>query len=127
MLASALCCLTLLVGAGCQEFVHMGQVSDREASWAVGGALIEQQRSDGTWKEIGETDGGGRWWILKDRIKGGGRIRITKPGYFPRTMAEAEFMQETNIMMIPTGAGDRMEDAERQWEGGLESRSSRGS
>jgi hypothetical protein len=105
----------------------MGQVSDREASWAVGGALIEQQRSDGTWKEIGETDGGGRWWILKDRIKGGGRIRITKPGYFPRTMAEAEFMQETNIMMIPTGAGDRMEDAERQWEGGLESRSSRGS
>jgi len=105
----------------------MGQISDREASWAISGALIEQQKSDGTWREIGETDGGGRWWIMKDRIKGGGRIRITKPGYFPRTLAEAEFMQETNIMMIPSGDSDRLEDANGQWGGGFDSRGDRGS
>lgn len=117
--------VTLLVGAGCQEFVHMGQISDREASWAVAGALIEQQRSDGAWKELGETDGGGRWWIMKERIKGGGRVRISKPGYFTRTMAENEFMQETNILMVPTGGSNPVDDGNRQWEGGFDSQGGR--
>ena len=77
-----------LVG-GCQELVHMGQISDRESSWRVIGAMIEQQQADGSWKTLGETDGGGRWWIMKDQIRGGGRIRISKPGYYTRTMGES--------------------------------------
>lgn len=94
----------------------MGQISDRESSWAVPGATIEQQQSDGTWQMLGETDGGGRWWILKDKIQGGGRIRISKPGYFTRTMREGEFLQENNIVLIPGGGGDQDDGPVNAWE-----------
>jgi hypothetical protein len=105
---------------GCQELVHMGQISDRDSSGSVPGVLIEQQQSDGTWKNLGETDGGGRWWIMKNKVHGGGRIRITKPGYYSRTMREAEFLQENNILMVPGGGGDLDEGPMNQWQGGRE-------
>lgn len=101
--------MLLCASTGCQELVHMGQLSDRETASSVGGARIEQQTGEGGWKYLGETDGNGRWWILKDKVKGNGGIRITKPGYYTLRMAANEFMTTTNIIMIPTG-GTGLED-----------------
>lgn len=117
LIAAALCGLTALLTCGCTELVHMGQISDREASWSVGGAVIEQQQPDGGWKRLGETDGGGRWWIMKDSIRGGGRIRITKPGYFTKYLRESEFMQENNVLMTPSDASSPEEEPDRPWPG----------
>ena len=88
----------------------MGQISDRESAFAINDARIEQQTEDGGWRLLGKTDGGGRWWIMKDRVKGGGAIRITKPGYYPLRMAEGEFIQSMNLLMIPTGGAGTGED-----------------
>jgi hypothetical protein len=106
--------------SGCQELVHMGQISDRESSWSIPGVTIEQQQSDGTWKHVGETDGGGRWWIMKEKLQGGGRIRVSKPGYYTRTMRESEFLQENNILLVPGGEGDLDEGPASQWQIGPE-------
>jgi len=89
---------------GCQELVYMGQLSDRESSWSINRADIEQQQSDGEWKVIGTTDGNGRWWIMKEDIQGGGRVRIIKPGYYPLIMSESEFLNEPNLLMIPSSS-----------------------
>ncbi len=93
--------LVLVPLGGCQEFVHMGQVSDGVSSWSVGDAKIEQKQDDGTWKALGSTDGNGRWWILKEDIRGGGPIRISKPGYRTKMLSEADFLNNPNILMIP--------------------------
>lgn len=103
--------LSLLGGApGCQELVHMGQISDRQSAWSVNDVLIEQQQSDGSWKQLGRTDGNGRWWIIKDRFSGGGKVRLSKPGYFSITMPEAEFLQQNNLLMIPSGEAEMGDD-----------------
>jgi hypothetical protein len=96
---------------GCQEMVHMGQVSDREAGFAVNNVIIEQQQPGGQWKSLGHTDGNGRWWVMKDFIKGGGRIKLSKPGYHTKVISESEFLQEMNIVLLPTGGSGMEEDA----------------
>ena len=102
--------------SGCNEFVHMGQISDRESGFAINDARIEQRQDDGGWKRLGDnTDGNGKWWIMKDRIKGGGDIRITKPGYYPMRLAESEFIASVNLMMIPTGAAGPTDDIRGGW------------
>jgi hypothetical protein len=88
----------------------MGQVSDRESAFAINDARIEQQTPDGGWRLLGRTDGGGRWWIMKDKIQDGGPIRITKPGYFAIRMSESEFLQSMNLIMIPTGGAGVSDD-----------------
>jgi hypothetical protein len=89
---------------GCQELVHMGQVSDREGAFSVGGVKIEQMQSDGSWYQLGITDGNGRWWIIKDKMQGGGKIRLSKPGYYPIVMSDSEFIQQVNLVLTPTGS-----------------------
>jgi hypothetical protein len=89
---------------GCQELVHMGQVSDRDGAFSVGGVKIDQMKADGSWHQLGMTDGNGRWWILKEKMEGGGKIRLSKPGYYPIVMTEAEFIQQVNLVITPTGA-----------------------
>ncbi|MFH1417642.1 MAG: hypothetical protein ABII12_05065 [Planctomycetota bacterium] len=82
----------------------MGQLSDQESSRSVNRANIEQRQSDGDWKVLGTTDGNGRWWIMKEKIQGGGQIRIMKSGYYPLTMSESEFLNEPNLLMIPSSS-----------------------
>lgn len=79
----------------------MGQISDGVSSWAIGDVKIEQKQEEGNWKKLGKTDGDGRWWILKKDIHGGGPIRISKPGYRTKTISEADFMNDPNILMVP--------------------------
>lgn len=100
----------LICGTGCQELVHMGQISDRQSAWSVNDVLIEQQQSDGSWKQLGRTDGNGRWWIIKDKFSGGGKVRLSKPGYYSITMPEAEFLQQNNLLMIPSGEAEMGDD-----------------
>ena len=82
----------------------MGQVSDRDGAFSVGGVRIDQLQPDGSWHQLGITDGNGRWWILKEKMEGGGKIRMSKPGYYPIVMTEAEFIQQANLVMTPTDA-----------------------
>ena len=89
--------------AGCTEFSHFGQISDRESAFSINDVKIEQQKPGGAWKTIGYTDGKGKWNIFKVKIGGGGKIRFTKPGYDTLVMYENEFLQQTNILMTPTG------------------------
>jgi len=91
----------VLLAGGCQEFVHMGQVSDQLSASSVNAVTIEQQQVDGSWKYLGETDGNGRWWIMKNEIKAGRRIRLTKPGYQPKLMSDTDFLQQHNLTMLP--------------------------
>jgi hypothetical protein len=105
-----------MVLTGCQEFVHMGQISDRDSSRSIGSASIEQKQSDGSWKLLDQTDGNGRWWIMKSEVGGGGRIRISKPGYYPKVIPENEFMQEHSLLLVPSGAGGFGDDAEGMWQ-----------
>lgn len=90
---------------GCAELVHEGQVSDREMATTVNDVRIEQQLAEGGWKLLGHTDGRGRWWILKDKISGAGKIRLSKPGYHPVILSESEFLQSTNLLILPDDAG----------------------
>ena len=89
--------------SGCTEFSHFGQVSDREGAFAVNDVRIEQQESGGRWRTLGVTDGKGKWNIFKVQIKGGGRVRLSKPGYQTLILNESEFLQQDNIVMSPTG------------------------
>lgn len=89
--------------AGCTEFSHFGQISDRESAFSINDVKIEQQKPGGAWKVIGYTDGKGKWNIFKMHIGGGGKIRFSKPGYETLVMYESEFLQQTNILMTPTG------------------------
>ena len=93
----------------------MGQISDREFAHAVEGVKIEQQKDDGDWRKLGETDGSGKWWILKGAIKGGGRIRLSKPGYFTQTLGENEFLQGNSFIMVPTSADEDESGVNRPW------------
>lgn len=89
--------------SGCMEFSHFGQVSDREGAFAVNNVKIEQHGPEGGWRVIGHTDGKGKWNIFKTNIKGGGRIRLSKPGYQTLILNESEFLQQDNIVMSPVG------------------------
>ncbi len=89
--------------SGCMEFSHFGQVSDREGAFSVNNVKIEQHGPEGGWRVIGYTDGKGKWNIFKINIKGGGRIRLSKPGYQTLILNESEFLQQDNIVMSPTG------------------------
>ena len=100
--AACLWLAPLLLFGGCSELVHFGQVSDRDSAWEIGDVKIEQQHNDGTWQQLGRTDGKGRFSILKSEIRGGGRIRISKPGYHTVVMAENEFLQQNNILIVPS-------------------------
>jgi len=107
-------CALLLVGSsGCQELVHMGQVSDRDGGFCVGGVKVEQLQSDGSWAQLGVTDGNGRWWILKEKMKGGGKIRMSKSGYYPIVMSESEFLQQFNLLLTPTDSSSSFGDPTR--------------
>lgn len=102
--ATRLALLTLALAApGCSELVHEGVISDRETSRPIPTARIEQMRG-GEWRELGETDGRGRWWIMKHDIKGGGRIKLSKPGYYADTLPESEFLGGQSFLLVPTGA-----------------------
>jgi len=93
----------------------MGQLSDQEAAFSIGNAKIEQQQEDGSWKLLGNTDGNGRWWIMKKEVRSGGRIRITKPGYHPLHLQESKFLQEYNLLMIPSDYMGSGEDDSSPW------------
>ncbi len=110
--------------AGCQEFVHMGQISDGESAFSIRDARIDQQQADGSWKRLGETDGNGEWWILKDKIRSGGKVRITKPGYYPLVMRDGEFLQQINLLMIPSERAD-WSDVRSPWGDGARDRRDR--
>lgn len=100
-------CVFIGVAApGCTEFAHFGQVSDREGSFPVNGVSIWQQENDGSWREIGSTDGKGKWNILKSRIKGGGRIKMQKAGYQTLIMGESDFLQQNSILIQATDSGN---------------------
>ncbi len=102
LLVFAATVLTVTV-SGCVEFSHFGQVSDRESSSSIAGVSVEQQQSDGSWKHVGDSDGKGRFNIFRDKIKSGGNVRLSKTGYSTVIMAEQEFLQQTNVLMTPTG------------------------
>ncbi len=87
--------------SGCVEFAHFGQVMDRESSGSVNDVKIEQQRQGGGWETLGHTDGKGRWNILKYKISGGGRVRLSKRGYRTVIMPESDFLQQNNILLMP--------------------------
>jgi hypothetical protein len=89
--------------AGCTEFSHFGQISDRESAFSINDVKIEQQKPGGAWKTIGYTDGKGKWNIFKVNIGGGGKVRFSKPGYETLVMYESEFLQQNNILMRATG------------------------
>lgn len=112
---AALILVLAFLPAGCQELVHMGQISDGESAFSIRDARIEQQQEDRSWKRLGETDGNGKWWIFKDKIRSGGRIRITKPGYYPLTMRDGEFLQQANLLMIPSERSDYGSDGRSPW------------
>ena len=102
----ALCALFAVLLGGCAEFAHMGRMADREYSSAVAGVQIDQQQEDGSWKNLGETDGSGKWFILKSQYKGGGRIRLSKKGYGTQIMSDNEFMQASSLLMAPTSTDE---------------------
>ncbi|MCB9852995.1 MAG: hypothetical protein H6819_07860 [Phycisphaerales bacterium] len=99
----------------CTEFVHWGHISDRENSWGINGVEIAQKQPSGKWEIIGGSDGKGRWEVFKNRIKGGGTIRVSKPGYYTIEMSEAEFLQKHVILMQSTGGEDSDESLPSEW------------
>lgn len=101
LVRAALCALMVIMLSGCSEFTHMGRMNDREYSTPVAGVLIEQQQEDGSWKKLGETDGSGKWFIMKSQYQGGGRIRLSKKGYGTQIMTDNEFMQSATMLMTP--------------------------
>lgn len=104
IIRGAACAVFAVLIGGCAEFAHMGRMNDREYATAVAGVQIEQQQEDGTWKKLGETDGSGKWFILKSQYKGGGRIRLSKKGYGTQVMTDNEFIQASNMLMAPNNA-----------------------
>ena len=99
----------------CTEFVHWGHISDRENSWGINAVEIAQKQASGGWKVIGSSDGHGRWEVYKNRIKGGGTIRVSKRGYYAVEMSEAEFLQKHVILLQSTGGSDFGESVPSDW------------
>jgi hypothetical protein len=104
--------------SGCTEFSHFGQISDRQGTFPVNDVTISQQQNDGTWKRIGNSDGNGKWNILKGKIEGGGRVKLTKPGYHMLNMSEAEFLQQHNILMESSEESYQGESPDSAWDTG---------
>ena len=76
---------------------------------------IEQQAPDGNWRTLGHTDGNGKWWILKDKIKGGGRIRLSKTGYYTLVLGENEFLQGSSFLMVPSSGEEEGSGVNQPW------------
>lgn len=99
----------------CTEFVHWGHISDRENSWGINAVEIAQKQPEGNWKVIGSSDGKGRWEVYKNRIEGGGKIRVSKRGYYTIEMSEAEFLQKHVILMQATEGSDFGDSVPSEW------------
>jgi hypothetical protein len=99
----------------CVEFVHWGHISDRENSWGINDVEIAQKQPSGSWKIIGRSDGKGRWEVYKNKIKGGGMVRISKRGYYAIEMSEAEFLQKHMILMQSTGDSEYGDSVPADW------------
>lgn len=114
--ATALLSIVMLaLAGGCVELVHWGHISDRENSWGINNVTISQQQDDGSWRRIGTSDGKGRWEVFKENIKGGGRIKVEKDGYYPILMPEAEFLQKHVILMQSSGGDDSGDSMPNGW------------
>jgi len=90
-----------LFATGCSELVLEGIISDRETARPLPFVEISQRHS-GSWKSLGETDGRGRYWIIKETVKGGGRIRFTKESYHPAEVTEGEFLTGQSFILVPS-------------------------
>lgn len=103
---------------GCSELVHEGHVSDSHTSSPIPDVEVLRATSGGPWTRIGRTDGRGAWWILKSEIKGGSRIRLSKPGYHHHNMTDGDFLGSRSHLMTPTSdALDAMDAANDPYEG----------
>jgi hypothetical protein len=111
LLGFAGCCIAL--SGGCSEFVLEGIVSDRHSGRPIPGVQIDQNRAE-SWKNLGETDGKGRYWIMKSDVKGGGRVRLSKPGYHFTEMREGDFLTGQSFLLIPKEEDDDFENYFRQ-------------
>lgn len=97
---------TLGMLSGCSEFVLEGIISDRETARPLPFVKIDQEKGDG-WKHVGDTDGRGRYWIMKDRVGGGGVMRFSKNGYLPTKVTEGDFLTGQSFLLTPSnGASD---------------------
>lgn len=111
LIVSLFACLPL--SGGCSELTAEGHISDRETSAPVPDVEILQSKSGSEWRRLGRTDGRGAYWILKSEIKGGGRIRFKKPGYYPLDLVDSEFLGSRSHLITPTGrAPDAKDDVE---------------
>ncbi len=99
----------------CVEFVHWGHISDRENSWGINDVEIAQKQASGGWKVLSRSDGKGRWEVYKNRIKGGGSVRISKRGYYTIEMSEAEFLQKHMVLMHATGDSEFGDSVPPDW------------
>ncbi len=97
----ALVAIVALFATGCSELVLEGIISDREYARPLPYVQISQRHS-GSWKTLGETDGRGRYWIMKDTVKGGGRVRFSKEGYHPAEVTEGEFLTGQSFILVPS-------------------------
>ncbi|MBK8269534.1 MAG: hypothetical protein IPK83_15025 [Planctomycetes bacterium] len=106
----------LVLCTGCTEFNHFGQISDRQGTFPVNDVTISQQQNDGTWKRIGNTDGHGKWNILKSKIAGGGRVKLSKPGYHTLNMSESEFLQQSNVLLESSHEAYEGDSTDSAWD-----------
>lgn len=108
-------CSVIALCAGCVEFAHFAQISDREGTWPVNAVEISQKQPNGRWKLIGKSDGKGKINIFKHLISGGGQIRLQKPGYRTIYFSESEFLQSHNILMQAIDSVDYGESPDTLW------------
>jgi len=97
----ALVAVFAVLASGCSEFVLEGIISDRETARPLPFVEITQ-RNKGSWKDLGQTDGRGRYWIMKENVKGGGRVRFSKEGYHPAEVTEGEFLTGQSFLLVPS-------------------------
>lgn len=105
LLGSALRRATFLAAAmmlcGCSELVLEGIVSDRENGRPLPSVQIDQKRAE-QWRSLGETDGKGRYWIMKHGVHGGGPVRLAKQGYHSTEIKEGDFLTGQSFLLIPS-------------------------
>lgn len=92
-----------IAGGGCAEVVAIGHVSDRDTSSTVNDVAVSASTDGRTWKQLGTTDPGGEYWILKSQIPSNARIRLAKRGYQPLEMADEEFLGSRSHLLTPAG------------------------
>jgi hypothetical protein len=96
-----------LLAGGCSEFVLEGIISDRETARPLPYVAITQ-RHKSNWKELGKTDGRGRYWVLKETVTGGGNVRFSKDGYHPAEVTEGEFLTGQSFILVPATETDNL-------------------